>query len=212
MKKGNKKYFSDINKNILKFNNSEFVDEEQYENFEINGLNLFGRSFSSFDFRDCLIKNCNFNQVKIKKLSLLNVRFENCDLANLEVEELYIKRSDLLGCRMMGFSSPEAILREVWFDACQLKLSQFRFTKLKDINFFDCSLGEADFYSSEMNNVNFSKCDLMKTEMSKTRHFNTDLRTSIISGMSINIESLKGVTIDYSQVNDLIWLLGVNIK
>jgi hypothetical protein len=47
--------------------------------------------------------------------------------------------------------------------------------------------------------------------MSKTKHSDTDLRTSNIAGINIGIESLKGITINQAQVNDLAWLLGVNI-
>ena len=109
MKKENKKHFSKINKYIAKIDDLRLRDEGEYENLEIDGADLRGQSFSSLDFKDCLIKNCNFNQVKIKNLSFLNVRFENCDLANLEVEEFYVKKTDFYNCRMTGFSAPEGI-------------------------------------------------------------------------------------------------------
>jgi uncharacterized protein YjbI with pentapeptide repeats len=113
---------------------------------------------------------------------------------------------------MTGFVATEGVLNKVLYKNCQLKFSLFRFTKLERILFYDCLLNESDFYSAGLKQVDFYKCDLNKSEMSKTEHFKTDLRTSNISGLNISPESLKGVTISRTQVFDLAWLLGANIK
>lgn len=204
--------FAKLPKSLEKPIDFTLTDEEEYEGLEINDYDFSNTAFTSLDFKDCLIKNCNLGHLKSVKLSLINVRLENCDLANLEIEELYTRGVDFEKCRLTGFVSSDSALNETSFKNCQLKLAQFRFTKMKSLVFDHCPLNEADFYAAQMAKVSFLDCDLAKAEMSKTLNFETDLRTSNIAGLNIGIDSLKGVIIGPEQINDLAWLLGVSIR
>ena len=204
--------FAKLPRNLEKPVDFVLTDEGEYEGLEINGYDFSAAAFTNLDFKDCLLKNCNLNHLKSVKLSLINVRLENCDLANLEIEELYTRSVDFLKCRLTGFVSSDSVLNETSFNNCQLKLAQFRFTKMKSLIFNNCLLNEADFYAAQMLKVNFLDCDLTKAEMSKTKNFETDLRTSNIAGLNIGIDNLKGVIIGPEQINDLVWLLGVSIR
>ena len=206
-----KKTFSKLPPNLIKEDNFVIENEGDYEGREIIAGDFSKQDLTALDFKDCSFKNCKFNQAKVGKLSLVNVSFVDCDFANMEVEELYAKKVDWGKCRMTGFLANEGVLNDLSFRDCLLKFAQFRFAKLRYINFSDCLLNEADFYSAEFYQVDFSQCDLGKVEMCQTRHGQTDLRTSIITGMNVNIESLTGITVDYTQAYDLIWLLGLNI-
>ncbi len=85
-------------------------------------------------------------------------------------------------------------------------------SKFKNVAFEHCILEEADFYGADLNGNIFTDSDLTKAEMSASKLKNVDFRTSKISGLGLNIESLKGAIIDPSQINDLAWLLGVKIE
>ncbi len=210
-KENRKAGFTRLPKEIRKVVDFALRDEAEYENLVVEKFSQRGGAFSSLDFKDCLIKNCQLGSLAVSKLTLINVRLENCDLANLETKELYLRNVEFDKCRLTGLIANESIVAEASFKSCQLNFAQFRFAKIKHVSFDDCLMNEADFYSSQLGNTSFAGCDLTKVTMSKTRHFATDLRTSNIAGIIIDIENLKGITISHAQLYDLVWLLGVNI-
>ena len=63
-----------------------------------------------------------------------------------------------------------------------------------------------------MKNINFEKVDLTQAQFFKTSLKNIDLSDSIIEGIAISIEDIKGVTINQFQAVDLMYLIGVKIK
>jgi len=133
-------YFSKIPKDLEKPLDFTLANEGEYENLELDKDDFRDTAFTALELKDCYLKNCNLNHLKISKLSLVNVRFENCDLANLETKELYAKNVDFVKCRMTGFIASESVMAEMSYKNCQLKLAQFRFAKLKYILFDNCLL------------------------------------------------------------------------
>lgn len=212
MSKENKKTdFARLPKAIKKPPEFKLLDEGEYENLDLEKFRITGGHFSSLEFKDCLIRNCQFSALVVTKLSFVNVRFENCDLANLEAKELYLKNVDFEKCRLTGFIANESIIAETGFRDSQLNFAQFRFSKIKNASFDNCLMNEADFYAAQLSGASFSDCDLSKAVMSKSKHIATDLRGSNIAGLIIDLENLKGITISHAQLHDLVWLLGVNI-
>lgn len=203
--------FSHLSLPLKKVTNFDLAVEGEYEQLDISQTDWSQQVPASLEFKDCRLQHCNFNGLKIAKLSLINVVLENCDLANTEIGELYAKDVDFQKCRLTGCIANESILNSVAYKRCQLQFAQFRFTKLKKVIFRDSPLNEADFYAANLWRVNFYNCDLTRAEMSCSHHLDTDLSSSNITGLKIGLDSLKGITINQIQINDLAWLLGVNI-
>ena len=63
-----------------------------------------------------------------------------------------------------------------------------------------------------MKNVYFEKADLMQAQFSKTSLKDIDLSSSIIAGLAISVDDIKGAIIDTYQASDLLYLLGIKIK
>lgn len=196
---------------MIKQSNIKLTDGEEYVDLEISQSNFENQSFGDLDFKNCLLKDCRFNRTLIKRLTLIDVVLDNCDLANLEVDELYIKNSRLEKCRLTGLMANESTQENISYNNCQMNLSQFRFARLKKIFFRDCLLDEADFYAAKLNNNTFTNCHLRKAQFNKTENIKTDFRSSSIEGINVGINDLPGIIISRDQVNDLAWLLGVEI-
>ena len=63
-----------------------------------------------------------------------------------------------------------------------------------------------------LKNIYFEKADLTQAMISKTSFKNIDLSDSIIEGIAISIENIKGAIINQFQAIDLLYLIGVKIK
>ena len=78
------------------------------------------------------------------------------------------------------------------FNNTLLRNSYFQENKLKDILFEKADLTQAHFYSTSLKNI--------------------DLSDSIIEGIAISIENIKGAIINQFQAIDLLYLLEIQIK
>ncbi len=206
------KIYSDLPKGLQPVPEFQLTSDSEYELLDITGGSAAGQTLEQLKFLECHVKNFSLGQATVTDIRITNSKFEDCDLANAKCTKALAERTEFIKCRMTGFKSPEAVFKNVLFKNCQCKLSQFRFCKFKNVTFEHCILEEADFYGADLTGAVFSDCDLLKADFSSARMHETDLRTSKIAGISVNIESLKGAIIDVSQVNDLAWLLGVKIE
>lgn len=85
------------------------------------------------------------------------------------------------------------IIENVCFDKATLRNSNFQENKLKNVYF--------------QNNT-----DLTQAQIFKTSFKNIDLSETIIDGIAISQEDIKGAVIESFQAIDLLYLLGVKIK
>ena len=60
-------------------------------------------------------------------------------------------------------------------------------------------------------NLYFQKADLTQTQFFKTSLKNIDLSDSIIEGIAVSVEDIKGASINTFQAVDLLYLIGVKI-
>ena len=60
-------------------------------------------------------------------------------------------------------------------------------------------------------NLYFQKADLTQAQFFKTSLKNIDLSDSIIEGIAVSVEDIKGASINTFQAVDLLYLIGVKI-
>ena len=84
------------------------------------------------------------------------------------------------------------IFNNVLFENTILRNSNFQENKLKNIVLKNANLTQAQFFKSSLNGIDFSD--------------------SLIDGIVVSIEDLKGAIINEFQAVDLIGLIGVKIK
>jgi uncharacterized protein YjbI with pentapeptide repeats len=79
----------------------------------ITNENLSGRMLEYFSVKEVIFRNVCLAQTRFLAPKLDDVRFENCDLANSEWSKLIAHRIEFTGCRMDGFTIPEAHCQDI---------------------------------------------------------------------------------------------------
>lgn len=87
----------------------------------------------------------------------------------------------------------------------------FAMASIKNVLFKDTILRNSNFQENAIKNLVFKEADLTQTQFFKTKLSNIDLSESIIDGIAISTEDIKGAIINEFQAIDLIGLLGVKI-
>jgi uncharacterized protein YjbI with pentapeptide repeats len=125
-----------------------------------------------------------------------DVRFVACDLANVETRGLSLLRVEFIDCRMTGFRGGEADCQDVLIQEGDQRYSRFRFSRFKSCEFVSCNFEESDLQGADLSGAIFRRCNLRNTEMNKAKLVNADLRGSLVEGLQINPEDLRGAVVD----------------
>ena len=73
-------------------------------------------------------------------------------------------------------------------------------------------LRNSSFQENKIKNIILEEVDLTHAQFFKTSLKEIDLSSSIIEGIAVSVEDIKGATINQFQSLDLMYLLGVKIK
>lgn len=68
------------------------------------------------------------------------------------------------------------------------------------------------FQDNKIKNIEFIKSDLTQAQFFHTKLKDIDLSDSIIEGIAVSIDDIKGAIINQFQATDLLYLLGVKLK
>jgi uncharacterized protein YjbI with pentapeptide repeats len=154
-----------------------------------------------------VLANSSFGSITCK-----DVRLVGCDLANVETRGLTLIRVELIDCRMTGFRGGEADCQDVLIREGDQRYSQFRLSRFKSAEFDSCNFEEADFHETDLSGAIFRKCNLRRAEMRKARLFNADIRGSVVEGLELNAEDVRGAVVDPAQAMIFALLLGIRIE
>lgn len=84
---------------------------------------------------------------------------------------------------------------------------------IENVCFDKATLRNSNFQENKLRNVYFqNNTDLTQAQIFKTSFKNIDLSETIIDGIAISQEDIKGAVIESFQAIDLLYLLGVKIK
>ena len=113
---------------------------------------------------------------------------------------------------MTGFNFIEARLYNVSFEETNINYANLSTTSMENVMFQNTGLRNSNFQENSLKNIYFEKADLTQTLITKTSFKNIDLSDSIIEGIAISIDDIKGAIINQFQAVDLLYLIGVKIK
>ena len=85
-------------------------------------------------------------------------------------------------------------------------------TNIKNSLFNKVSLRTSNFQENKIKNMLLKEVDLTQTQFFKTSLNGIDLSQSIIEGIAVSLEDIRGAIIDSFQAINLLYLLGVKIK
>ena len=98
----------------------------------------------------------------------------DCDLAGVRLRAVMNTR--LVGCKLSGADLTNAILRDVVFERCLLRMTSVRMAELERVAFGDCTLDEVDLYDTALAEVTFAGSVLTKVDADQARFHHVDLR------------------------------------
>ena len=113
---------------------------------------------------------------------------------------------------MTGCNFIEARLYNVCFIETNINYANLATTSMENVLFKNTGLRNSNFQENSLKNVFFEKADLTQSMISKTSLKNIDLSDSIIEGIAVSIDDIKGAIINQFQAVDLLYLIGVKIK
>lgn len=141
-----------------------------------------------------------------------DVRFSGCDFANVEICALTAVRLEFMGCRMTGLRLAETEWQSLLVSGGDQRYAQFRFCSLRTSEFDNCDLQEADFYGADLRGCILRRCNLRNVEMSKAKLVGADLRGSVVEGLRLGAEDIRGAIVDAAHALTFAPLLGVKIS
>lgn len=178
----------------------------------IEGARIEGRAGGTLRIESSVLEGVSLAGNRFASMVWKDVRLVRCDLANLETRYLTLNRVEFVDCRMTGLRAGEANCEDVLLSAGDQRYCQFRFSRFKSAEFDSCNFAEADFQGTDLSGAIFRKCRLENAEMSKVRLLNADLRGSLVEGLHLNAEDIRGAVVDASQAMTLASLLGIRIE
>jgi uncharacterized protein YjbI with pentapeptide repeats len=178
----------------------------------IEGAQMESRTAASLHMEFSILKRVSFANSTLNSMLWKDVRLENCDLANLQLRGMTLVRVEFINCRMTGFRAGEADCQDVLISEGDQRYSQFRFSHFQSSEFDTCNFEDADFYGTDLSGSRFRKCNLRNAEMGKVKLVDADLRGSVVEGMQLNAEDIRGAVVDLSQAMLFAPLLGIRIE
>jgi uncharacterized protein YjbI with pentapeptide repeats len=182
------------------------ITEQHIANAEFTGA-----ACASLRLETALLERVRFTETVFGTITMKDVRLVNCDLANVSCRALNLIRVEFIDCRMTGFSGGEVDAQDVLFAEGDGRYSQFRFSRFKSAEFDSCQFEDADFQGTDLTGSIFRSCNLRNVEMGKAKLFDADLRGSVVEGLHVGVEGLRGATVDASQAMQFALLLGIKI-
>lgn len=170
-------------------------------------INLYG-----YDIEKCIIRNTVLTQSDFSKASITDVVFYNCDLSNCNFSEANLVRVEFVNCKLVGSKFINSLLYNVYMSECVNKYINLSESSIRDCRFVICNLSNSYIESVEFKNTSFSECNLIGAQLFKTKLNKIDFSDSIIEGIVISPDDLKGVIVSEMQALDLSRLLGLVIK
>jgi len=144
-------------------------------------------------------------------LVLRDLTLDTCDLGNAALIDLKATRLELRGCRLTGADISGAVLRDVRFFDCQIRLGRAFAARFERCWFERCDLREAEFEESKFDRITFRDCDLRSARLLRTSLGTTDFRGSRIDGFGVSPDLLAGAIIAPEQADIFAEAMGLTI-
>jgi uncharacterized protein YjbI with pentapeptide repeats len=187
-----------------------------------NGAEYTAGAFSNVDLSNQTAADLIFDQVSLQRLifqctrltrpRFYDVRASGCDFSGADWEKARFRRAEFNGCRLMGVQLLEAQFEHVSFKECNLEGALFVSSAFKTARFENCNLRGSSFEQADLSGVIFRRCDLAQTNLAAAKLPGADFRGSLLSGVIMRSEDIRGVLIESSQAIQVVGLLGVIIN
>ncbi len=186
-------------------------DEHPLMGLRWEGEEWRGEDLAGVEWKDCMICDCRLEQCDLSGWEMEDVRLENCDFVGCDFSSCRMRRVVFSGCRLTGCSFAQGTGRDMQFYDCVAQYADFTRGRWRDVEFYDCRLGGTSFADCRYTPT-FSCCDLSQCNFFHTSMNNVDVTDSLLEGITVDIESLRGIIITPEQAAGLVGLFGIKVK
>lgn len=169
------------------------------------------RKIARVQFDTALWRKMNLAKSKLRDVSLRDVRIHGCDLSNADGAGIRTSRVEIVSSRLTGLVAAEGTYENTLFQDCRADYSVFQLSTFERCCFENCSLVDASFEAATLKQVVFKNCDLRNARFFQAGLLEVDLRGSMLEGLGIALDNLRGVTVDRLQTPAIAALTGVRI-
>lgn len=190
---------------------SAFLEETIIER-RVTGADWRGRTVGALRVESSVLERVCLADCRFGSIVMKDARLVGCELSNLSAHGMSLTRVEFVDCRMTGLSGGDVEGQDVLIRDGDQRYCQMRSSRFKGAEFDGCNFEDADFQGTDFSGSVFRRCNLRNVEMGKAKLFNADLRGSIVEGLHIAPEGLRGAVVDPSQAMSFALLLGIRIE
>ena len=147
----------------------------------------------------------------MQKAEFLNCNFFNCNFADCDCKGIYLRECTFEACKGDGSIWQEAVLCRVTMQNCRWEEANFNHCVWEDCVFADSRFCMAAVSGFKIKKCRFA-CDFTRANFFKTPLKGVDFTRSIIDGLILSGEELKGVCVTAQQAAMLAGLFGIIVK
>ena len=192
----------------IKYNDVEI--KEKLENYNFVNENI--KLDKNIEINYCKFNGIIFDKVDIKYGNIEDVEFINCDLSNVSFIDTSMYRVKFINCKLLGTNFIDLKINDMIIEDSMCNLINISSCKLKNIKLHNSNFKESTIINCELKNILINDINFSNSEIVNTPLKGIDFSNSNLERLKTDLNSIKGIIIDYYQMVDLIGLLGIKIK
>ena len=189
--------------------NDDSIENLIIKNSKINNIEIYNLDFSKVEFEEI-----EFSEIKSDRMSFTDCEFKNCNLSNTVFDNTSFVRCKFKNCKLTGDMFTSSRFYNVEFNEVSGNFSNFTMSILENVKYKKSVFRNSYFQECKVKKLEFLEKPfsmLVEYKILKTKLDNIDFSSSIISGIVVYVEDLKGAIINEMQAIELVGLLGVKI-
>lgn len=180
---------------------------EDYQNVlwreaELDGVDAVGARFSESAFSGVTVTAGSFGRSRWHDAWIGRCRWLGTDFTESDWRDV-----DVVGCSLAGVAASGTTMRRVRFTECKLAGMNLRLATLTDVSFEGCELTDIDIASATCKNVTFPGSTITGLRLNSSTLNAVDFRGATALGVVGDVNSLRGATVDSTQLAELAPLL-----
>lgn len=187
-------------------------DDELYEEIHFDSCDMYDQIAEHVEFLQCIFKNVNITNSKLRHIDLTDVIFENCDLSNVDFSNGIIHRVEFKNCKLVGANFADSTLQNVKIEECNCDYANFAFAALKNVEIKNSTLNSGSIESCKVSGVEFNGVTMRRFDISKAGVKGIDFTSCDIEGLIGEVRDLYGIIVTPMQALSLSKIMGIVIK
>ncbi|WP_067568298.1 pentapeptide repeat-containing protein [Nocardia acidivorans] len=185
--------------------------EGEYDCALFEGLRLEDAEVRGAQLTECAMTGGTITGGSMRHTRFNDVWIQGTQWIRADLSETSWMDAELVMNAWSGVEAFGARLRRVTFYNCKFDSVNLRGAHLNEVSFVDCVLRHLDISEAKLTSVSFPGSEIEALSLRKATLAKVDLRSARAIGIFDGVESLRGATINSSQLMDLAPVFAHNI-